>query len=147
MSAVAGPSTGGFSGKPANRSRYAMNQQKYGTPLPILLPSSPLHPAYVAPVQGNKQAKGSYLSAFVSTLSVSLSDEKRAIVPRVKGVFDPVERCVIVEDREDMDILFQRGFFGKGTLSRSEPTWRERRLDILKGGECEFEVGPSSCGM
>jgi len=35
-----------------------------------------------------------------------------------------------------MDILFRRGFFGKGTLSRSEPSWRERRVDLVKGGSC-----------
>jgi tRNA-splicing endonuclease subunit Sen2 len=41
-----------------------------------------------------------------------------------------------VVEREDMDILFRRGFFGKGTLSRSEPSWRERRIDLVKGGSC-----------
>jgi len=25
-------------------------------------------------------------------------------------------------------VLWQRGFFGKGNLSRSEPTWREREM-------------------
>lgn len=56
-----------------------------------------------------------------------------------------------MDKTEDVEILFRRGFFGKGTLSRSEPTWRARRIDMIKGGECEstFPSPPflsASCG-
>lgn len=41
-------------------------------------------------------------------------------------------------NREDVETLFQKGFFGKGTLSRSDPTWRARRIDMVKGGSSQF---------
>ena len=134
MSNTAGPSTGGFSGKPANQSRNATNQKKFGTPLPILLPCSPLHPSY-NPRQ--KQHQSTYLSSLIPSFSWITP---QVIVPRCVGVFDPVTRSVKVENKQDMEILFRRGFFGKGSLSRSEPTWRDRRIDLVKGGECECEV-------
>lgn len=40
-------------------------------------------------------------------------------------------------NKKDIEILFRRGFFGKGTLSRSEPTWKDRRLDAIRGGGSE----------
>jgi tRNA-splicing endonuclease subunit Sen2 len=104
--------------------------QKYGTPLPILLPCSPLHPAYVP---SHPKSRPSILHSLVS----GLTGRSREIYPQCVGTYDRATRSVIVERREDMDILFRRGFFGKGSLSRSEPTWRARRIDLLKGGECE----------
>lgn len=37
-----------------------------------------------------------------------------------------------------MDVLWKRGFFGKGSLSRSEPTWWQREKNRVTGehGEC-----------
>lgn len=110
-----------FSSKPAPKSRQQVLNARYGHPLPILLPNS---------TQSNKGKSKSLLSAFSSTTDI--------VVPQCKGVYDPLTRSVWVTDRDDMDILFRRGFFGKGTLSRSEPSWRERRVDLLKGGSCEF---------
>ena len=136
MSNVAGPSSGrpsqhyNSSSKPSNRSRYQTNLKKYGTPLPILLPCSPLHPSYTPP---SKKAQ-SYLSTFLSIFEAPV----RVEVPSCVGIYDPVTRSVWVTDRKDMEILFNRGFFGKGTLSRSEPTWRARRVDQARGGECEL---------
>ena len=138
--ATAGPSNpnGGFAGKGGPRARYQANLQKYGTPLPILLPSSPLHPAYSAQKDKNQQS-------YLSSVYASLNGVNRPIVPQCKGEYDAATRSVIVRDRTDMDILFRRGFFGKGTLSRSEPTWRERRLDVLKGGSGESDVLSKRC--
>ena len=135
MSNIAGPSNSGpsqhytSSSKPSNRSRYQVNLKKYGTPLPILLPSSPLHPSYKPP---SKQAQ-SYLSTFLSVFEAASKIE----MPSCTGLYDAVTRSVWVTDRQDMEILFNRGFFGKGTLSRSEPTWHARRLDQVRGGDCQ----------
>ena len=98
----------------ANRQHHVSNLQR--SPLPILLPLPP-----------QKTFLFSYLPTFVSP---STSVEK----PCCNGAFDPLTRSVIVTSKTDMDILFRRGFFGKGSLSRSEPTWRDRRLETLRGG-------------
>lgn len=41
-----------------------------------------------------------------------------------------------------MDLAFQKGFFGKGSLSRSEPSWRARRVGLLKGGDSKLYPFP-----
>lgn len=129
--ATAGPSRPNgpqdYNGKGGPRSRYQANNRKFGTPLPILLPSSPLHPAH--------QPRHT-----PSLLSQLVFPSKRPIVPQCVGRYDPITRSVIVENKEDVEILFRRGFFGKGTLSRSEPTWKARRVDMIKGGECELHI-------
>ncbi|OBA24268.1 hypothetical protein METBIDRAFT_52286 [Metschnikowia bicuspidata var. bicuspidata NRRL YB-4993] len=46
-----------------------------------------------------------------------------------------------VRNKPDMERLWQQGFFGKGTLSRSDPTWEqrtERRLNINGAGNRHF---------
>ncbi|ORX34107.1 hypothetical protein BD324DRAFT_636639 [Kockovaella imperatae] len=127
-----GPSyRGGSSSKPSNRSRFQANNKKYGTPLPILLPSSPLHPAYQAPSRDTVGSRSSFISTFLSVFEAPVKVE----VPQCVGVFDPLTRSVWITDPKDMAILFNRGFFGKGTFSRSEPTWKSRRLDQVRGGQ------------
>ena len=114
----------GPSSKPNPRARQQALNAKYGSPLPILLPNS------ATAMNGQKGKSKSILSAYTSSFTAHVE------VPKCTGVYDPVTRSVWVVDREDMDILFRRGFFGKGTLSRSEPSWRERRVDLVKGGSC-----------
>jgi tRNA-splicing endonuclease subunit Sen2 len=116
---TAGPS--GFSSKPTPKARFQILNEKYGSPLPILLPNS---------TAGNKGKSKSIFSSYTSAITTEVA------VPKCIGVFDPITRSVWVTDRADIDILFRRGFFGKGTLSRSEPSWRERRVDLVKGGSC-----------
>lgn len=41
-----------------------------------------------------------------------------------------------------MGLAFQKGFFGKGSLSRSEPSWRARRVGLLKGGDSKLYSFP-----
>ena len=117
---TAGPSTL----RPAIGMGKTRNQQKYGTPLPILLPSSPLFP---------KPAK-----TVLASYTPSLLSGPRIRVPQCVGRYDATTRSVWITDKDDMAILFQRGFFGKGTLSRSEPTWRNRRITDLKSGSGEY---------
>lgn len=110
----------------ANRQRHLANLRKYGSPLPIILPQQS-HP------NQSKPFLTTYLPSFLSS-SASIE------CPTCTGSYDPVTRSVIVTNKADIDILFCRGFFGKGTLSRSEPTWRERRLDLLRGGGSECSL-------
>lgn len=47
--------------------------------------------------------------------------------PLYTATFNEVTRCVHVTDERSMLALWNDGFFGKGSLSRSEPTWLSRR--------------------
>lgn len=115
------PAAPGFQSK--GRARAAANHKKYGTPLPILLPESPLYAAALASPPANS-----------TVVRLGLFSSARAIVPTVVGVLDRASQSVRVSDAEDMRLLFERGFFGKGALSRSEPSWRAGRAELLKGG-------------
>jgi len=48
--------------------------------------------------------------------------------PRIPAVWDSLLQAVAVNDDHHMTRLWRQGFFGKGFLSRSEPSWR-RRVD------------------
>ncbi|EPS39835.1 hypothetical protein H072_6205 [Dactylellina haptotyla CBS 200.50] len=59
------------------------------------------------------------------------------------GMFSPVTMSVEVRDPKAVLDLWQKGFWGKGSLSRSEPTWlnREmRRLGDTRVGETSEEI-------
>jgi tRNA-splicing endonuclease subunit Sen2 len=64
--------------------------------------------------------------------------------PHCEGVFDPASRSVWVVDAAHAMILWRRGFFGKGDLSRSEPSWLARqisdRMATARGGAQSFNV-------
>jgi len=109
------------------RQRHLSNVRKYGSPLPILLQTQPI--------------KSSQSQSFLSSYLPSIFSPSHAIEsPRSTGIYHPLTRSVIVTGKDDIEILFRRGFFGKGTLSRSEPTWRDRRLDAVRGGSSAFGV-------
>ncbi|GJJ70488.1 tRNA-splicing endonuclease subunit Sen2 [Entomortierella parvispora] len=57
---------------------------------------------------------------------LSHSKRNRAQLTLIPAEFHPRGDAVWVVRSEDIKILFQQGFFGKGTLSRSEPTWKQR---------------------
>jgi tRNA-splicing endonuclease subunit Sen2 len=44
------------------------------------------------------------------------------------GVWDPETRSVHVRDNSSIRALWEQGFYGKGSLSRSEPNWLKREL-------------------
>ncbi|OJT02873.1 hypothetical protein TRAPUB_6543 [Trametes pubescens] len=52
--------------------------------------------------------------------------------PHCEGVFDPATRSVWITNEKDSTILWRRGFFGKGDLSRSEPSWLARQVNTRK---------------
>jgi len=92
-------------GKKGGGSRRAENNKIYAHPLPLVFSQS-----YVA---------------------LGLS---RPIVlnPCCEGHWDPLTRSVWVTNPKDSAILWQRGFFGKGNLSRSEPSWFSRQINVRR---------------
>ncbi|KAK7056195.1 tRNA splicing endonuclease subunit sen2 [Paramarasmius palmivorus] len=65
------------------------------------------------------------------TLGLSLN---RVLDPHCQAYFDVSTRSVWVLDEDDRRILWSRGFWGKGDLSRSEPSWLKRKIgDRVKG--------------
>jgi tRNA-splicing endonuclease subunit Sen2 len=89
-------------------------KSSYKVPLPLLLSPSLL--SYFL----------SYLTPFTNFTSSTR---------KVKGKYDEKSQAVIICNREDMEKLWKEGFFGKGNLSRSEPTWfwRNSNNDNGKG--------------
>ena len=58
----------------------------------------------------------------------------------VHGVYSPDTNSVHIKDHTSARLLWERGFFGKGSLSRSEPTWLERekkRVGLLANDTSE----------
>jgi len=84
-------------------------------PLPPLIPHNPLSLLQIAIV---------YLSHL---LALPSSHSKQGI----KGYWSPKTRSVHVTDDVSIRLLWERGFFGKGTLSRSEPSWLDREKKKL----------------
>lgn len=57
--------------------------------------------------------------------------------------WDHVTKTIIVTDEKSMIDLWQQGFFGKGSLSRSEPNWLKRektRLGLIRDKVSEVET-------
>ncbi|CAI2177223.1 4036_t:CDS:2 [Funneliformis geosporum] len=73
------------------------------------------------------------LSLSPSLLSRFISFLLPTTTKRIKGKFDEKSQAVIISNREDMEQLWKEGFFGKGSLSRSEPTWFWRNNNGKKG--------------
>jgi tRNA-splicing endonuclease subunit Sen2 len=66
----------------------------------------------------------------VTALGIFGISPTRVLNPRCKGTFDPITRSVWITDQNDRMILWRRGFFGKGNLSRSEPSWLVRQSSV-----------------
>lgn len=81
--------------------------------LPVLIPHNPLSVLHVAYV---------YLSLWLGRSSSS---------HRAHGIFSPETNSVHVTDIASVRLLWEAGFFGKGSLSRSDPTWLDREKKRL----------------
>ena len=93
-------------------------------PLPPLIPHNPF----------------SILQIAYTYISYLLSPPKSHTPNHVSGYFSPDTNSVHVTDPISTRLLWERGFFGKGTLSRSEPTWLDRekkRLGLLANDTSE----------
>ncbi|KIX98688.1 uncharacterized protein Z520_05989 [Fonsecaea multimorphosa CBS 102226] len=77
-------------------------------PLPVLIPHNPLSLVAIA------------LSYLVQVLSPPVR-------PTYNGYFSSATSSIHVTDPETIRKLWEMGFFGRGSLSRSEPNWLENR--------------------
>ena len=87
-------------------------------PLPPLIPHNPLSLLHIAYV-------------YISHLLTNPSSHPKT---RIRGWYDALSNSVHVTEEAEKRFLWERGFFGKGSLSRSEPTWLDRekkRLGLL----------------
>ncbi|AEO63023.1 uncharacterized protein THITE_2107870 [Thermothielavioides terrestris NRRL 8126] len=113
IAAVASASSGRASPpKPSLNQIYALPAPIRTFPLPAFYPNNPislLHLAY----------------AWLS--QVFRPPPREPSVIHV-GVWDPETRSVHVRDPTSIRALWEQGFYGKGSLSRSEPNWLKREL-------------------
>ena len=94
--------------------------------LPTLIPHNPLSVLSIA------------LTYFIQLLSRANSHPAQPYT----GIFSTETRSVHITDEPTVRALWESGFFGKGSLSRSEPSWleREKRRRGLIVGETSEEV-------
>ncbi|KAK5133902.1 hypothetical protein LTR08_007131 [Meristemomyces frigidus] len=89
----------------------------HSSPLPLSThPLPPFHPSHPL----------SLLHLCYTYLSHLLSPPSSHPTTLYTGYFSPQTRSVHITDPRTMRALWEMGFFGKGTLSRSEPSWLER---------------------
>lgn len=70
----------------------------------------------------------SYIAGLVFTSHINL--QPRAL----QAVYDVFSQAVWVKDARSVEMLWAQGFFGKGSLSRSEPTWWTRAQNKMGAG-------------
>ena len=108
-------------------------KQIYALPLPInvhaLPPLIPHNPFSVL------QIALTYLIQFV----VPPSSHPQVLY---QGFLSPETHSVHILDADTIRIFWERGFFGKGSLSRSEPSWfeREKRRNGLNANQTSEEI-------
>jgi tRNA-splicing endonuclease subunit Sen2 len=107
------PSSTKRGGAQKSASKRQENDRIYAHPLPIVS---------VEPLP-------SKIASILAFLGLSLT---RVENPHCEGIFDPITRSVWVSNPDHSLILWRRGFFGKGDLSRSEPSWLARQINIRK---------------
>jgi tRNA-splicing endonuclease subunit Sen2 len=98
-----------------NAGRRNNNNQIYAHPLPVVF-------WYPPPTR---------IRSLLGLLGLTLT---KVETPQCHGIFDEATRSVWVESRDDSTILWRRGFFGKGDLSRSEPSWLARQINARRTG-------------
>lgn len=89
---------------------YALPAPFRKFPLPTFYPDNPLYLFHV-------------VSAWLGQLFRSPAAEPSVIH---QGVWSEATTSVHVRDEKSMRALWEQGFYGKGSLSRSEPTWLKR---------------------
>jgi len=97
--------------KKSKREQQAELRRIYQNPLPIAF--------------GTKNDSNSWWSYLCSLFTIFPLVE----VPVISGVYDAASNSVWVHNMQEGRILWERGFFGKGSLSRSEPTWLTREVN------------------
>ena len=67
-------------------------------------------------------SRPSFLASFLSLSILS--------PPQIQAIYDELTKSVWVKNEDDMVLLWRRGFFGKGAMSRSEPSWKRRVMNM-----------------
>ena len=135
VSLSAGPSTSASSSPaPARKSQPRSNlHQLYKQPVPLKVFPFPT-------LTGNPI---SFLHLAFTWLSQVLSPPPAEPSVVHTAYWDAETRTLIVTDEKSMIDLWQQGFFGKGSLSRSEPNWLKRektRLGLIRDKVSEVET-------
>ncbi|KAI0788795.1 hypothetical protein C8Q75DRAFT_719501 [Abortiporus biennis] len=99
--------------------RRAENNKIYGDALPITFPLS---------TDYNEDKSLSLLARGFRIGGTILN-------PNCEVVFDKTTRSAWTFSSRDAMILWRKGFFGKGDLSRSEPSWLSRQINALKAAK------------
>lgn len=110
----------------AKRNSKTLNQQ-YARPLPLVL-SSEKYNVVIPTVFPHNPISWIYLLWKIAEINVFRS-VPQSLIPQVEVVLDGGVFKVSLE--QDMNYLWCSGFFGKGVLSRSEPTWKDRTIQRL----------------
>ncbi|KAF7430556.1 tRNA splicing endonuclease subunit sen2 [Pleurotus ostreatus] len=102
---------GGFKGG----ARRNENNRIYVNPLPLVFTDPPR----------------SRTKSILSLLGISLASLEN---PHCEGILDVATNSVWLTNTAHSMVLWRRGFFGKGNLSRSEPSWLARQINIRRTG-------------
>ena len=103
---------GGGHGKAGGRK--SENNRIYAHPLPLVF----------SPVENSP--------SLFRSLGVFKGLNTEILNPHCEGIFDAATKSVWVTNSKDVMILWRRGFFGKGDLSRSEPSWHALQVNLRK---------------
>ena len=105
--------------KSNNRQRmeqlYALPAPIRTFPLPTFIPHNPL----------------SLLHVLYVWVSQAINRPISNFAPLYQGIWSPETRSVHVTDNRSIRGLWEQGFYGKGTLSRSEPNWMDREKNLV----------------
>ncbi|KAG0367813.1 hypothetical protein BGX24_003075 [Mortierella sp. AD032] len=127
----------------ATKRNHALKRQQYGTPLP--LPALQQLPQTLPPVTTPRSTVPADPARAIWTLPLSpifaiirllyYQWDAKNLPSRslIQGYFHPSGASVWIHESKDIEVLFRQGFFGKGTLSRSEATWTVRTTEGFQG--------------
>jgi tRNA-splicing endonuclease subunit Sen2 len=125
------------SGDAANSAEPTVAAQRARPPQ---TPRVPLHQTYALPVPIRTFPLPTfYPNNPISLLHLAYAWLRQVVSPPHAeptvhiGVWDPDTRSVHVNDVKSIRALWEQGFFGKGSLSRSEPNWLKRELSRRAG--------------
>ncbi|KAG0355235.1 tRNA splicing endonuclease subunit sen2 [Gamsiella multidivaricata] len=143
----------------AKKKNNALKRQLYGTPLPLPClqqqphsshdqqqpPTAAYTPSAVAaagaktctPLDSLLQRIMHLYYAWIGSEHCILYSGGPPESNLIHAEFHPQGECVWVKSGKDMETLFRQGFFGKGTLSRSEATWKQRNTGDVSGMSLE----------
>jgi len=131
----------------AGKKATAQKNQLYAKPIPVALDAA--NPVSAA----QSDSESSLWSTLCALLTLGYYSPAATSSSASSNLEKGKEKASVYYDRqlqtiwvdqldEGIRLLWQRGFFGKGNLSRSEPTWRQRKvneIDALRKGRMTAE--------